>query len=277
MRNSVILVLFATGFIFSPYAPQSCDQLLDTAISIVDEQNTASTPLSSSEIVEGLKTALGVGTDSSVSVTSSLNGFYKDEAIKILLPPEAEVLYENKDHALLKATGLDKKIEEAVLALNRAAEDAASEAGPIFKEAIVSMSITDGLSILKGKNPADPSSGSAFDSTAATAYLESTTLNQLENAFSPVVNTSLDKKLVGNYSPNQIWNTLTSSYNSVARSSFGVLKPVNNTDLGQYVTQKALDGIFLKVAEEEIKIRRDPLAWASTSVGNILKRVFGQN
>jgi hypothetical protein len=275
MKNLIFLTLIFLGLTFNPYAPPSCDKIIDSAVSIVGEQSGSAT-LSSSEIVEGLKTALRVGTDSSVSTTSKLNGFYKDEAIKILLPPEAKVLYENKDHALLKATGLDKKIEEAVLALNRAAEDAASEAGPIFKNAILYMSITDGLSILKGKNPASPSATSTFDSTAATAYLKSTTLAQLENAFSPVVNASLDKKLVSNYSPNQIWNTLTSNYNSVARSSFGVLKPVQNTDLGKYVTQKALDGLFLKVAKEEIKIRRDPLAWAKTSVGNILKKVFGQ-
>lgn len=275
MKNHHFISILLLAISLNPYAPPSCDKIIDSTVSILGEPNN-SPSLSGSEIVEGLKTALRVGTDSSVATTSKINGFYKDEAIKILLPPEAALLYENKDHALVKATGLDKKIEEAILAINRAAEDAASEAGPVFKNAILNMSITDGLSILKGKNPADPSTSSSFDSTAATGYLKSTTLIQLENAFSPIVNASLDKKLVGNYSPNQIWNSVTSSYNGIARNSFGVLKPMENTDLGNYVTQKALEGLFLKVAEEEIKIRRDPLAWARTSVGNILKRVFGQ-
>lgn len=272
----MLLIVFFTGMIFTPFAPRSCDDIIDSAVSIVEQNSTSSSnPLSNSEIVEGLKTALRVGTDSSVSTTSRLNGFYKDEAIKILLPPEASIIYENKDNALLRAVGLDKKIEEAVLALNRAAEDASAKAGPIFKNAILSMSVTDGLSILKGKNPAEPSESSGFDSTAATGYLKSTTYTDLRNAFSPIVNASLDKKLVGNYSPNQIWNSLTGSYNEVARKSFGMIKPVETTDLGTYVTGEALNGLFLKVAEEEIKIRRDPLAWARTSVGNILKRVFG--
>ena len=232
--------------------------------------------LTSSEIVEGLKTALSIGTDSSVSATSRVNGFYKDEAIKILLPPEAEVVYEYRDKPLVKAIGLDQKIEDAVIALNRAAEDAAKAAGPVFKKAIISMSITDGLSILNGKNPSDPNQPLVFDSTAATSFLQFTTIEELRNAFSPIVNTSLDKKLMANYSPNQIWNALTSSYNGVASKSFGMIKPINNVDLGAYVTEKALEGLFLKISEEEIKIRRDPLEWAKTSVGKILERVFGR-
>jgi hypothetical protein len=261
--------------IFSPGSVPSCEKLLNTAVGITE--TSGSTGLSSSEIVEGLKTALKVGTDSSVTKTSRINGFFKDEAIKILLPPEAAVIYENRNNALVKAIGLDKKIDEAVLALNRAAEDAAKEAGPIFKNAITGMSITDGLSILKGKNPAHPNPPEAFDSTAATGYLRFTTGDQLRNAFSPKVKASLDKKLMGNFSPNEIWNTLTSSYNGVANRSFGMIEPVDNTDLSAYVTEKALDGIFLKVALEEKKIRKDPLAWAKTSVGNILNRVFGKN
>lgn len=235
----------------------------------------SSGPLNNSEIVEGLKTALKVGTDSSVSLTSRLNGFYKDEVIKILLPPEAAIIYENKDNPLIKAAGIDKKIEEAIMALNRAAEDAASEAGPIFKNAIVGMSITDGLSILRGNNPAASQASSSFDSTAATAYLKSTTFIDLRNAFSPKINTSLDKKLMGNFSANQIWNGLTGSYNTVAKNSFGLVKPVTTINLSDYVTENALDGIFYKVALEEIKIRRDPWKWAQTSVGNILQKVFG--
>ncbi len=248
----------------------SCDEILKTISAPSQGQG-----LTTSEIVEGLKTALRVGADTSVSVTSRLNGYYKDEAIKILLPPEAAVIYDNKDNVLFKATGIDRKIEETVMALNRAAEDAAGEAGPIFRDAIMNLSITDGLAILKGRNPAAQQSASGFDSTAATHYLRSTTYIQLRNAFAPKINASLNKKLLGNYSPNQVWQTLTSTYNGVAKKSFGLIEPVNNTDLGAWVTEKALDGLFYKVGREEIQIRRDPMAWARTSVGGILQKVFG--
>ena len=267
MRNLLFILLF----VLSPYAVPSCDELLKSTSGIPG----GTIPLSNSEIIEGLKTALKVGTDSSVSVTSRLNGFYKDEAIKILLPPEAAIIYENKDNALIKAAGIDKKIEEAIMALNRAAEDAASEAGPIFKNAIMGMSITDGLSILRGNNPASDNSTSSFDSTAATAYLKSNTFVSLRDAFSPKINSSLDKKLVGNFSANQVWNGLTGSYNIIAQNSFGMVKPVSTVNLSDYVTENALNGIFYKVANEEIKIRRDPWKWAQTSVGNILEKVFG--
>jgi hypothetical protein len=242
---------------------------------LIKTTKTTNTTIPASEIVKGLKTALLVGTDSSVSITSKLNGFYKDEAIKILLPPEAQKIYANKNNALFRAAGLDNKLEDAVIAINRAAEDAAKEAGPIFKNAITGMSINDGYTILKGKNPALSSQLVTFDSTAATGYLRSTTYSQLKEAFAPKINISLNKALVGKYSPNQIWNTLTTSYNSVAKKSMGFIEPVAITNLGEYVTQKTLDGLFYKVAIQEKVIRRNPGKWAKTAVGNILQRVFG--
>ncbi len=248
----------------------SCDEILKTIAAPTTGQG-----ITTSEIVEGLKTALRVGTDSSVAKTSRINGYYKDEAIKILLPPEASVIYDNKSNILFRTLGVDRKIEDAILALNRAAEDAASEAGPIFRDAILDLSITDGLSILKGRNPAG-SSSSSFDSTAATNYLRSTTYGKLRDAFSPKVNASLNKKLLGNYSPNQVWQTLTTTYNGVAKKSMGIIDPIENTDLGAWVTERALDGLFFKVGREEIDIRKDPLAWAKTSVGGILEKVFGR-
>ncbi|MCK4922350.1 MAG: DUF4197 domain-containing protein [Bacteroidales bacterium] len=275
MKFHGFIIVLSLGFFISPAGPRSCDDVLDTAIAVAMGTDSGPKALSNTEIINGLKTALNVGTDSSVSTTSAINGFYKDEAIKILLPPEAKILYDNKDKALLKTLKLDQKIEEAIMALNRAAEDAAKEAGPIFKDAILNMSISDGMSILKGKNPLISQSNAEFDSSAATSYLQSATRDKLRDAFAPKVNTSLDKVLVGNYSPNQIWNSLSTNYNTVADKSFGMVEPMNNTNLGAYVTEKALDGLFLKVAEEEIKIRRDPWAWAKTSVGNILSRVFG--
>ncbi|MCB8994884.1 MAG: DUF4197 domain-containing protein [Bacteroidales bacterium] len=272
MKTFRIIVLAA---LLGPFV-QGCAELMNIATQVTQEQG-GSNPLSGNEVIEGLKTALLVGTDTSVTLTSRLDGFYKDEVIKILLPPEAQKIYENKDKAIFKAVGLDKKLEDAVMALNRAAEDASKEAGPIFKSAITNLSIRDGWSILKGKNPANASQQAAFDSTAATAYLRSTTYSQLSAAYSPKVNASLDKKLVGNYSPNQIWNTLTSSYNTVANNSFGRIEPIATTDLGTYVTEKALDGLFYKVSLQEKDIRKDPMKWAKTAVGNILQRVFGNS
>ncbi len=236
-----------------------------------------SNPLTDTEIIEGLKTALLVGTDSSVALTSRANGYYNDEAIKILLPPEADIIYDYTDHPFFSALGLEAKLEEAVMALNMAAEDAAREAGPIFTTAITDLSISDGWAILKGTNPAASKKTTDFDSTAATNYLRSTTYSQLSDAFSPKVNASLDKKLVGTISPNQIWNTLTSNFNAVANLPFSPIDPIENTDLGAYVTGKALDGLFLKVSVQEKEIRRDPLKWATTTVGNILERVFGNS
>jgi hypothetical protein len=272
MRTLYISILILS---MAHLAPPSCDELIETASNIAISSGESGT-LSSNDIITGLKTALLVGTDSSVTTTSKLNGYYKDEAIKILLPPEAAIIYQNKDNALFRAVKLDEKIEDAILALNRAAEDAAHEAGPIFVDAIKNMTVSDGLSILKGKNPAAYSPSTTFDSTAATAYLRSTSYDQLRDAFAPKIKVSLDKKLMGEYSANQVWNGLTSNYNLVAKKSFGMIKPIENTNLSEYVTEKALDGLFLKVSDQEILIRRDPKKWASTAVGNILQKVFGQ-
>lgn len=267
MKNYLIFILFV--ILSQGAVPPGCDEVVKQIPSSV------SSGLTNQDIVEGLKTALLVGTDSSVKFTSKIDGFYKDAAIKIMLPPEAKRIYDNRNNSLLRVAGFDQKIEEAILALNRAAEDAASEAGPIFKNAIKNLTIAEGLTILGGKNPLTTESTSGFDSTAATSYLYSTTYSDLNRAFSPKINVSLNKVLVGNLSPNQIWNTLTHNYNTIANNSFGLLEPVQNTDLGNYVTEKALDGLFYKVGQEERKIRQDPWRWAKTSVGNILQKVFG--
>lgn len=235
--------------------------------------------ITTEEVIEGLKTALIVGTDTSVVKTSAVNGYYGDPLLKILLPEEAKIITDNLDNPLLSALGLPEMIEDVILSINRSAEDAASDAGPIFKDAITSLTISDAWDILKGINPASNKKESGFDSTAATAYLRSTTYAALVETFSPFINSALDKDIsVLGFSANEAWNTLTSLYNKAANSILDigdVLKPVN-TDIGEYTVGKALDGLFLKVGEEEIKIRRDPWAWASETVGKILTKVFGQ-
>ncbi|MFO8235550.1 MAG: DUF4197 domain-containing protein [Bacteroidales bacterium] len=225
--------------------------------------------LTEAEVVVGLKTALQVGTDTAVTVTSQDDGYYKDKVIKILLPEEAEII---EDYA--QQLGLESTLDNFILSMNRAAEDAASEAGPILHDAITDLSISDGWDILNGTNPATSESTSNFDSTAATNYLISTTNQDLYNAFQPKIKTSLDKNLIEGYSTNEIWNTLTSTYNIYA---LGAGLEQVNTELDVYVTEEGLDGLFHKVSVEEKVIRKDPAAWAQTRVGNILEKVFGDN
>lgn len=250
---------FITLLIVTVFGLSSCELLKE-----------ATSGLSDDEIVEGLKTALVVGTDSSVFKTNKKDGFFKDQLIKIAFPPEASFVMQHKNDV----PGLSSLIDQVVLSMNRAAEDAASEAAPIFKQSITSLTITDGLDILNGINPASSNKSAAtFDSTAATHYLQFTTSDQLTAAFAPKINISLNKSLIGSYSTLKLWNDLTTAYNAAAL--FAGWQSVN-TDLGEYVTEQALKGMFAKVGQEEVKIRRDPWQWASTTVGNILAKVFGE-
>jgi hypothetical protein len=256
--------------------------LLPAGFFSCDEFLTDPDKLTTEEVIEGLKTALMVGTDSSVAITSALNGYYGDPDLKILLPEAADVILDNVNNPLLETLGvsqiINNSIDNVILSINRAAETAATDAGPVFTNAITSLSITDAWNILRGTNPAATKKSDGFDSTAATHYLISTTYDALVTAFSPYINNALDKDLGLGFSTNQAWNTLTTNYNTAANSPldlFDKLKPVETTDIGEYAVGKALDGLFLKVGEEEVKIRRDPWAWASSLVGDILTKVFG--
>jgi hypothetical protein len=257
--------------------------LITVSLNSCEYLNTDGDSLTTEEVIEGLKTALIVGTDTSVVKTSAVDGYYGDPLLKIPLPPEANVIIDNLDNPILSTLGLtdliEQKIEDVVLSINRAAEDAAGDAGPIFKDAITSLTISDAWDILNGINPASNKKETGFDSTAATAYLRSTTYDALLEAFSPHIDSALNKDIsVLGFSANDAWHSLTSLYNQAANSVLDIfddLKPVN-TDIGEYAVGKALDGLFLKVGEEEIKIRRDPWAWASETVGKILTKVFGQ-
>ncbi len=238
----------------------SCDSVYQVMNEIEKQasgEGGGSLPLTQEEVVKGLKEALRVSTDTAVSIVSKQNGFFGDQALKILLPPEAKIIMDHKDDKILKAIGVSKMIDDVILRMNRSAEDAAKKAGPIFFDAITKMSISDAFGILNGGE------------TAATEFFKKTTTTQLKNAFKPVINQSLDKKIVANVSTNDAWNNLTTAYNKVAKFS-STLTPVN-TKLDDYVTQKAVDGLFLKLAEEEKQIRKDPVA----RVTDILKRVFG--
>jgi hypothetical protein len=199
--------------------------------------------LTTGDVIAGLKEALNNGVNNGTSKLSAVNGFFANAAIKILMPPEAE-----KVEKTLRGIGLGKQVDDAILSMNRAAEDAAKSAAPIFINAIKQMSIEDAWGILRGGD------------TAATAYLRKTTTISLTNAFRPVIENSLEKVNATKY-----WNTVFTSYNKFALNKV-------NPDLGAYVTDKALSGIFYEIAKEEIQIRKDPVARTT----DILKKVFGQ-
>ncbi|ULQ57321.1 DUF4197 domain-containing protein [Flavihumibacter rivuli] len=206
------------------------------------KKKTGSDGLSNDDIVAGLKEALSVGAKNSSDKLSAVDGFFKDAAIKILMPEEAR-----KVEQKLRQLGMGKLVDNAILSMNRAAEDAAKSAAPIFIDAVKNMSIQDAWGILKGTD------------TAATAYLRKATSNPLTAAFQPVINASLEKTDATKY-----WKEVFDVYNKFS------LKPVNS-DLSAYVTERAMTGIFYYVAEEEKKIRTNPAA----RVSDILQKVFG--
>ncbi|BAV04619.1 Protein of unknown function [Filimonas lacunae] len=205
----------------------------------------SSDSLSSSTIASGLKEALSQGVQKGTTKLSSVDGFFKDAAVKILLPAEAQNV-EKK----LRSVGLGYMVDSAILTMNRAAEDASKSAAPIFVNAIKEMSITDAVGILKGSD------------TAATTYLKVKTTSPLAAAFKPVIETSLSK--VG---ATKHWNTLITAYNKIP------LVSKINPDLSAYVTEKALTGVFYQVGQEEKAIRKDPVARTT----DLLKTVFGSS
>ncbi|MFO7923871.1 MAG: DUF4197 domain-containing protein [Bacteroidales bacterium] len=222
------------------------------------EQLDTSRPLTNQEVVDGLKQALTIGSNSAAAGLSETDGYYRDEMVRIMLPPEAQIITEN----LSLLPGGEKLIEDVILKINRAAEDAAREAAPVFAAAVRTMTIQDGFAILKGEND------------AATQYLRTRTWNELYGLYQPKIKSSVDKPVAGNISPGESWNTLTTQWNRIANSAMGRLSDLTpvNVELDRYLTEKALDGLFLKLADEEEKIRTNPAA----RVTDLLKRVFGR-
>lgn len=201
--------------------------------------------LSTNDIASGLKEALTQGVQKGTTKLSAVDGFFKDAAIKILLPPEAQ-----KVEKTLRGVGMGSLVDDAILSMNRAAEDAAKSAAPIFVNAIKGMSIQDALGILQGGD------------SSATTYLRGKTTSPLTTAFTPVIDSSLTKVDATKY-----WNKLITAYNKIPMVS------KVNPDLSSYVTQKALSGIFVQVGQQEQAIRKDPLARTT----DLLKKVFGSS
>jgi hypothetical protein len=200
--------------------------------------------LTEKDAADGIKEALINGTGESVKLVSVIDGYWGNPEIKIPFPPEAKNV-ESK----LRAIGMGKQVDQFNESMNRAAEKAAAEAKPIFIAAIKGMTVTDAINIVKGEN------------NAATMYLKRTTSPELNAAFQPPIRISLD-----NVNASKYWSDLITVYNSIP-----LIKKMN-PDLTAYVTDKAIEGLFVMIAKEELKIRNDPMARTS----DLLKRVFGK-
>ncbi|HNR85050.1 MAG TPA: DUF4197 domain-containing protein [Taishania sp.] len=225
----------------------SCDVLQEAADSLENVASTTnSASLTNQEVVSGLKEALSVGITNSVNLTSVVDGFLKNSEIRLPFPPDA---IKAKEKAI--EWGMSGQVEKFETTLNRAAEEAAKEALPIFKNAITGMSLQDGFAVLKGGNG------------AATKFLKDNTTAQLVSAFAPKVQAAIEKVKLTEY-----WNPIVTKFNAAA-PLLGLNKA--NPDLNEYVTKLAIDGLFKMVEKEENKIREN----VGARVTDLLKKVFG--
>lgn len=236
--KKILFILLAIGF---NTQAQSFQGLLKKATEIAT--GATKTGLSSDDIGNGLKEALRIGAEKGCTNLAKPDGFFKNAALKILMPPEAA-----KVESTLRSVGLNQLADDLILSMNRAAEDASNTAAPIFVNAIKQMTITDGLTILRG------------DETAATSYLRSKTTDNLKSTFNPIVKTSLDKVKATQY-----WEKAITAYNAIPFSNKKI-----NPDLSAYVTEKAMEGIYSEIAKQEKDIRANPMARTS----ELLKKVF---
>lgn len=239
MRKTFSYLLIAISFQILSFTMQA--QILQDAMRIVDQGKGG---LTEKDAADGIREALVKGTGQSVALVSKPDGYFLNPEIKIPFPEN-----EKKIESELRAIGLGTKLDEMIRTINRAAEDAAKTAQPIFVSAIKGMNISDALQIIKGKND------------AATQYLAKTTSPELKAKFSPVIKSSLDK-----VDANRLWAELITAYNQLP---FVAKK---NPDLNAYVTDKAISGLFIMIAKEELKIRQNPAARTT----ELLKKVFSQ-
>jgi hypothetical protein len=200
-------------------------------------------PVTQAEVANGLKEALIVGISKGADLASQTDGFFKNNLIRIPFPPEVQ-----RVETTLRQIGLGGEVDKFILSLNRGAEDAAKSAKPIFISAIRNMTIQDAWAILRGEK------------NAATNYLRRTTTEQLAAAFQPVIQTSLDR-----VNATRHYGEIITRYNQIP------LVTRVNPDLEAYATQKAIDGLFLLIEQEEANIRENPAARTT----ELLRRVFG--
>lgn len=236
--NKTQLFIIAIFILILSFGSQA--QVFQDAMKIIDPGKGG---LSEKDAIDGIKEALVKGTAATVALVSKTDGYLLNPEIKIPFPDDARTIEEK-----LRAIGLGSKVDEVVLAINRAAEDAAKSAQPIFVSAITGMNISDALQIVRGKND------------AATRYLAKTTTPELRAKFSPVIKSSLDK-----VDATRLWAELITLYNQIP------FVTRQNPDLTAYVTDQAISGLFTMIAKEELKIRQDPVARTT----ELLKKVFG--
>jgi len=215
-------------------------QLLKNAKKLLGQKSTG---FSEKDAADAIKEALVKGTGEGVKFVSKLNGYFGNPEIKIPFPPDVKNV-----ETQLRSVGMGKQVDEVILSINRAAEDAAKDAEQIFVAAIKGMTVNDAVNIVKGSND------------AATQYLKRTTSPQLKEKFLPVIKVSLDKVNATKY-----WSDIIKAYNKIP------FVQKMNPNLPEYVTAKAIDGLFVMIAKEELKIRKDPVARTT----ELLKKVFG--
>ena len=239
MKNILIICLLLLSTISNA---QILKGLLKKATTLVTENKQG---LSQDDIANGLKEALTIGAEKGCVNLSKPDGFFKNAALKILMPPEAQ-----KIENTIRSIGLNQLADDFILSLNRAAEDACNTAAPIFVKAIKNITISDGINILRGND------------TAATNYLRTKTQTELVASFSPIIKTSLDK-----VEATKNWEKIITVYNKIP-----LVNKKINPDLTAYVTEKSMTGIYTEIASQEKEIRSNPMARTTA----ILKSVFGQ-
>jgi hypothetical protein len=239
------ILLLAALIGTSGLASAQLPKVIDRAAGAVQGRG-GSGELRNEEVIAGLKEALEKGAERSVEQASKIDGFWGNDRLRIPFPPEADRM-----KTTLERIGMEKQVNEFELTMNRAAEEATKEAVAVFVTAIKGMSVGDGFAILRGGE------------NAATKYLQEKTMGDLTTRFLPIVEKATSQVALTSY-----WTPLASAYNKTgALTGARAVDP----DLDAYVTQKAIDGLFILVADEEARIRKDPMARTS----DLLQRVFG--
>mgnify|MGYP001278701211 FL=1 len=244
MIKYTFFLIFYFSISFSADA-QSLKGLKNKALNLKNNLKNTSKSLPSiteDEAATALRDALNNGINNSVEIVSKVDGYLQNPEIKIPFPPDAKKIEDR-----LRSLGLNKLVDDAILFINRAAEDAATEAKPIIIQAIKNMTVKDAINIVKGKED------------EGTNYLKKNTFDSLYKKFIPPIEISLEK-----VNATKHWSTVINRYNKIP------LVQKVNPDLDDYVTRKALDGLFIMIAKEEKKIREKPLA----RVTETLKKVF---
>lgn len=237
----VFLLSVALALCCSTYTAAQLDEVLKKAGEALGQRDVSG--LSDDKIIAGLKQALQVSTGKAVALASKPDGFLKNEAIKILLPPKLKTVGQG-----LRMLGMGAKVDDLEVGMNRAAEQAAPQAKQIFLAALNKMTFDDARHILTGGD------------TAATEYFKRTASTDLTTVFSPIVHRSMER--VG----------VVQQYNQVLNSAPGGSVLAGQFDLDKYIVGKTLDGLFYMLGEQEKQIRKNPAAQTTA----LLKEVFGR-